>query len=160
MNNYLKYLITEELYLVNERQDPAPEKSGSSLGLPAEKLTNKTIIFIQSETKDSLSDSDQFLLSRILQAVNEDPDECIVFDLRDPGPHQNLLKNFHLNDCRILGFLKILPDQVGDVFAKQKYIIRSSGNFESLMADPLEMISRDHSRKKLLWEKLKDMFKR
>ena len=161
MNNYLKYLITEDIYIVregHEKAKPDTEKDPVSSDMQLQNLLNKTLVFIQSGQDDTFSDQDQQLLTKILQAVGEDPDDTLLFDLRDPGPHQDPLSNFRIHDCRILGFLDQLPEQVNNIFPEQKYLVRQSGNFVSLMADPLGLIDSDRTKKKLLWEKLRDMF--
>lgn len=161
MNSFLKYLITEDIYLVREDGDPAitdKDNSMDSGGLPVENLRNKTLVFIRPDNKNGHSDTDQQLLTKILQSVGEDPGDVLLFDLRDPGPHHAPLENFRMFNCRILGFLDQLPGQLSDLFPAQKYLIRSSGNFVSLMADPLDLIDSDRTRKKRLWEKLQDMY--
>ncbi|MBS0000679.1 MAG: hypothetical protein KFF73_16985 [Cyclobacteriaceae bacterium] len=158
MENYLKYLIPEEIYLVNEERDHHILENTPGGDDQVEDLVKKTLVLIHYPGAGSISESGHQLLSGILRAVKLQPEEVFLLDLGKPGLHQNLLKNFNLEDCRILGFLETLSEQVQDVFPTRKYQIRSTGNFRSLMADPLETIGQDRAKKKILWEKLQDLF--
>ena len=162
MKNYLKYLIKEELYLVSEDADRAQSRAGKPAEtnqVHQENLVNRIIVMIRTDGKDPYSESDQALLKKILQAVQADPEKVLLLDLAEPGPYSDLLANHHMTNCRIIGFLDSLPENVQNVFPRQKYMIRSSGGFDSLLADPLFHIENDRTKKKKLWEKLQDLFK-
>ena len=160
--NYLKYLITEDIYILQEKKEPGLSQE-KSLDYPAgqntENLVNKTLVIMNSAGKVSLTEGNRELLFRILQAVQEDPGKIIQFDMANPGPHQDFSKNYHLTNCRVIGFLNTIPESFREIFATQKYMIRTSGNFESLLADPLDEIEGNRSKKKMLWEKLQHLFR-
>jgi hypothetical protein len=144
MDQYLQYLIQEEIYLVKEDQE--------------KKLTNKTILLISSGGSEPLPEKIHDLLTNILHAIHLNLDEIILIDIKTADSEDNLLGKYQMNECRILGFLDSIPTAYQDIFKGREYTLYESEGFISLLADPLKEIDQNRSKKKILWDKLQELY--
>ena len=161
MDQYLHYLIHEEIYLVKEdtaqtgsRQEVVtPEKE-----FPLEKLFNKTILLISDYNQEVFPPKIQDLLTNILRAIGLSLDDIIMIKINPEKSEEEPLANYQLKKCKIIGFLDSIPAGCQDVFEIQKYNLYHVGSITSMLVDPLEEIDQDRSKKVILWEKLKELY--
>ena len=161
MDGYLQYLIHEEIYLVKEDKAQNGSRQGivtPEKELPLEKLFNKTILLISHDNPEMLPPKIQDLLINILRAISLTLDEIIMININQEKSEEEPLANYQIKECKIVGFLDSIPAGCQDVFDTQKYTLYHTGSFTSMLADPLEEIDQDRSKKVILWEKLKELY--
>jgi DNA polymerase III psi subunit len=145
---YLKYFITEEIYILPPKADVTPELNVSpeTNHDPAPRSPDvkpDSPEYPASIISHELNDDDKKLLNDILTAVKLDPKKV---------QHINAYKDISADMVIIFGSfpeLQSLP----------RYQIVAEDTKEILLADELSIIARDVSKKKLLWASLKEMFR-
>lgn len=161
MERFIQYLIPEEIYMLKEDQNPdffTKEVSHTDTKDPSKKLLNKTILLVSQEKEVNHTPQIQDLLVNIVHAVHLTLEEIILIPLHDPGPNMDPLAGYQMKDCRVIGFLESVPAECHSVFNLQKYTLKDTGEYISLLADPLEVINRERSKKVILWKKLKELY--
>lgn len=170
-NNYLKYVITEGIYLINEPQAPSLEKpTEKEKEVKEEKPTDsipekpdlnikgdansQIMILVFEETSEFLSASQEEFLKNILSAVKLNLNEVALINLAKSATTITEIDE-KLDKGTIMAFgLPASLTLPGD----KKYEIQSTGSSQILLADSLQNIEADKSLKKALWTNLQQLF--
>lgn len=144
---YLKYFITEEIYILPPKADVTAEETFSSetnkdpAPQPPDKKSDyrKYSITIISH---KLNDDDKNLLNSIISAIKLDPKEV---------QHINTYKDISAGKVIIFG-------DFPEIQGLARYQIVTEDGKETLVADELRVIAHEISKKQLLWSALKKMF--
>lgn len=173
-NNYLKYVITEGVYVINEpeaAEKPEPvektpventteevNEENETYNKPALKIKGNSessiMILVFEETSEFLGMSQEEFLKNILSAVKMNLNEVALINLAKSATTITEL-NEKLDKGTILAFG--LPSSLtlpGD----KKYEIQSTGSSQVVLADSLQNIEADKSLKKALWTNLQQLF--
>ncbi len=149
-NFWLKYFITEELFLVGDEFEDTGE-----VQLSEDYRQNSLLVLIRQDQSGVLSDRNAAFLKKILTAVSLSKNDYITVYLPDHQrevPREILVNN---NPGKVIVFdSSIKPYGLQDM----KYTVQKNGDVKWLMADKLEEISNDVEKKKALWGALKKMF--
>lgn len=161
MDGYLQYLIQEEIYLVKEDEGSSGQKKeifSHNADHPVKKLKNISILVLNSGGAGELPGRVRELLTNILCAINLKLEEIILIDLDKSETKDDILDDYELKHCKIIGFLDSIPTSYLKIFPARKYEIQDSKTFKSLLVDPLEKIDLNRSKKKILWDKLQELY--
>jgi DNA polymerase III psi subunit len=155
--SFLKYLIDEEIYILNEVYQNETNDSESLKETESDQnqlYENNTLIFLEYPEKNALPESYQNFLSKILGSVDLDPGRVEMI-------YSEELNNITADDfknCTVIAFLSEVPDNLSVLFDSDAYVIRSFQKNKSLLCDPLEAINTDTALKRKLWEQLKVLY--
>lgn len=161
MERFIPYLIPEEIYLLREDLDTAvPDQETGQIEEDdhARQLLNRTIFLVSQKKVVDQSPEIQDLLIKIVHAIHLTLEDIILIPVDENDDEVDPLADYRMKDCRLLGFLESVPMKCQPVFDQQKYKLKNMDHFTSLLADPLEEIARDRSRKVILWNKLKELY--
>jgi hypothetical protein len=161
MELFIPYLIPEEIYLLREDLDPDVSTQETGQNGPDDhprQLLNQTIFLVSQKKEVELSPEIQDLLIKIVHAIHLTLEDIILIPVNDHNTEVDPLADYQMKDCRLIGFLESVPKKCQPAFDPQKYILKDMDNFISLLADSLEEIDRDRSRKVILWKKLKELY--
>jgi len=156
-SSFLKYLIDEEIYLINESgqneiTDPKPAKESESFKNVV--FENTTVIFLDYHRKQGLPELYQDFLSKILKSVELDPEKVEMIYSED-------LKNYtedSFEECKVIAFLSKAPDNLSTLMESEKYKIKTTQSNTFFLCDSLEAINEDTTLKRKLWDQLKMLF--
>jgi len=162
-NTFLKYFITEDIYVLDEKEETTE--------------TVESVTIIEPDQVDNTEDSG---LGTVELTDVEEPKEeyrepekpkptsetCVVLKNMEDRSDETLQK--------ILAAIKIhTPDYVdqldflsghknylifGDFSEKEKYVIHESEGVRLLISDEVPMLKTEESLKRKLWDQLKGMF--
>lgn len=143
---YLKYFITEEIYILPPKEDNKPENPSPGLNKDAApqppEVESDTRKYPATIISPELNEDEKKLLIAILGAVKLDPNDVQ-----------------HINNCNVNSADRVLV--FGNFPEKQhlpKYQILMEDGKKLLIADELKIIKRDISKKQMLWTALQQMF--
>ena len=166
-DEFLKYLITEDLYLVPEKEGeetveasskPYEQDSSESSSVveepqPAQEevvvnylggFEKKVLILVEDAQADHLNETDKAYLLKILGAVKLGLEDIALVNL-------NRTKNVESLDAEItISFASNAMDT--------KYTIQTKAGKKVLFADPLSAISKSTELRTALWNALKELF--
>ncbi len=160
-NLYLKFLINEDIYLVPENNSIDLNEKGSVNTDEYSRIktvSNKTIIIIDYPDHIKFSDTIKIFLSKILQAVELKLEDVYLFDIGKTNAPEWKFDARNVSECKIIGFLKRIPHPQKNIFNSTKYTINKIQGNVTLLADTLEEIENNKSKKLLLWEILKELY--
>jgi len=153
--SFLKYLIDEEIYVINDADRKKSE--GENLNSHDEQIqlyTNANVILLDFPEEESLSLQYQDFLSKILKSIGLNPsnvEKIFSEDLKNLSRH-----NFE--DSTVIAFIKQIPDNLSDILDSERYSIKTSGNNKFILCDSLEVIDEDTTLKRYLWDQLKVLY--
>lgn len=130
---YLKYFITEEIYVLPPKADAIQGVSGIKTN-----PQNHPATIVSHE----LNEDDKKFLSSIMSSVKVDLKKV---------QHINAYKDISADKVIIFG-------NFPDIQGLDRYQIIKKDSNKLLIADELNVIAKDVSKKKLLWTSLKQMF--
>jgi len=160
-NLYLKFLINEDIYIVHENEDSSLTDDRPAITVrpfQLKTLTDKTIVVIDYPENIIIPGTLKTFLSKILQAVGLKIEDIYLFDIGKSDTENMKLEDYNLSDCRIIGFTKRIPKRFKTTNNITKYKISKVEGNKVILADTLEEIEKNKSKKLLLWEKLKDLY--
>jgi hypothetical protein len=156
-STYLKYLIDEEIYFINESkqpeitdQNPVPDSEPDKIPT----FHNKTVLFLEYTGEQGIPDSYQDFLSKILTAVGLDIKKTELIYSEDI----NSIKIDNLDSCKVITFLSRVPDNLSNLTNKEKYKIHALHKNQLILCDPLEAIYEKTALKRKLWDQLKILY--
>ena len=154
---YLKYLIDEEIYIIDENRSSSDTDTGLQenpelQSLPAYK--NKVILLLDYENREAIPENHEKFLVKILQSVRIDPkstDWIFSQQLQTLSPQS-------FENCRLLAFTMEIPGNLLPIMGAEKYVMASHGGNKILLSDPIGKLYENISLKRKLWDQLKTMF--
>ncbi|MEP2772312.1 MAG: hypothetical protein ABJH05_09190 [Fulvivirga sp.] len=177
-SNYLKYLITEDVYVITESSADSPlqenvktdvdtnvDSNAVSEPTPApyiEKIpvkgNNSSAILILNfdENAAFVADENLTFLKNILSAVKLDIDQVALVNLAKVDLAIDAIIK-ELKPKTIIGFG---VNHIEQLKPHTIYKISTHQNCQTLLADDLKLIESDKSKKKALWEGLQELFLR
>lgn len=172
-NSYLKYLINEEVYVIDEKVDNTPEASvsnpapESSTPVVEEDSTNykldisiqgksdsKIVILNNDASNKFIRQEDENFLKNILSAVKLDITQVALINKHNVDLNVKSIIE-QLNPEIILTF-NVPQSDVLD--SSEPYQVASYQSCKIVTADSLQDISLDKNKKKALWEALQMLF--
>lgn len=141
----LAYLMTEDLYLVQENQPellhPAIEK-------------NKILILFYEYIAEELPDTDKAFLLKVLKAVNLSEQDIILLNRASlTDKKEELIAKYNAKIVLAFGVNELINGANSNICTISKV-----GDTTWLSAEELSVISKDVNRKSQLWESLKKIF--
>ncbi len=179
-SEYLKYLINEEIYRVEDPvaktddeihgedhtispykkfpddQTPSPETDLSDVQII--NVSGKTFILVDSQGRSPYDILDDVFFNKVISSVNLTREDLIMINLADDKNSEPALDKYRMKDCYMLAFSNELPDAVSPIFGRIKYNVQLTGGARVLWADTLNKIEKDRSLKLKLWEAMKVMY--
>lgn len=154
---YLKYLIDEEIYIINESKQPEivePDLNPDSEPDKIPTLHNITVIFLEYSEEQGMPDPYQDFLSKILASVGLDIKKTELIY----SENINSIKIDNFDSCKVIAFLSKVPDNLSNLTNKDKYKIHALHKNQLILCDPLEAIYEDTALKRKLWDQLKILY--
>ncbi len=172
-NNYLKFLITEDVYVIDEssadltkqgnskaeNDEPGvvnePVSEAYSKNIPF-KGNNTSAILILNHEKDVefISEQDMAFLKNILSAVKLDIEHVALVNLAKLELDLDAIIK-ELKPNTVIGFGVAHIEQLKTI---SLYEVSTQQEHKMLLADNLKHIESDKSKKKALWEGLQELF--
>ncbi len=156
-NLWLKYFITEEIFLTDQipasNIDKPAEKT--SISLPDDFEQKSLLLLIRADDNGTLFEKNSAFLNKILAAVNISETKYIKVYL--PDKWSDLPIKLYKNGPKkiILFDASVKPEG----FKDSLYSLQGAENVQWLIVDKLDDIEKDVNKKKALWASLKKMFK-
>lgn len=170
-NSYLKYLITEPVYVIdgedhvpsiqeidstessNKLKEPSPALYKEKLNVKGDR--NSEVLIVNIEPNDEFISTDQeAFLKNILAAVKLDIAQVAIINIsKIELPFIKVLEI--LTPKTILAFGAALPEELQAI---DPYSISTYKNCKILKSDSLGEIALDKAKKKALWESLQQLF--
>ena len=160
MNNesiFLKYLIDEEIYLIDERKSENqtnPYSQEDDNYEVKELFKGTTILLLDYSDHAAIPETDKEFLHKVLISVHIDHKE--VKNLYQKDAKGLSIENF--DNCKIIAFLNQIPDNLSALFKSEKYVTDSYLNNRLVWCDPLDKTKDDNILKRKLWDQLKILF--
>jgi len=160
MNNesiFLKYLIDEEIYLIDERKSENqtnPNGQEDDNYEVKELFKGTTILLLDYSDHAAIPETDKEFLHKVLISVHIDHKE--VKNLYQEDAKGLSIENF--DNCKIIAFLNQIPDNLSALFKSEKYVTDSYLNNRLVWCDPLDKTKDDNILKRKLWDQLKILF--
>ena len=165
MNDRLKFyaaFIQEEIYLVEEKPVPdtpltLQENESENPESTEVKTEPGILVLFLEETQNALKDGDRDFLSKILTAVNYSLEKVEFYNIREQSIDavRTTINNSQAPYLLAFGVEATAMELENH---PELYHPQSLGTRTLLLADALDVISKDQSRKRLLWNALKKMF--
>jgi len=179
-NNHLKYLINEEIYVIDEPEleqtvtkseykentedtavvaEPIPETTEeakpaeSKVNIQGNASANVLILFNNTEATE-IPEKEKTFLTNILKAVKLTTSDIGLINTTDSTVTLERIQGTSKANI-ILAFET--PDNVG-LAEIQNYAISEASSCKILMADSLSEIEKDTEKKKALWTNLQQLF--
>jgi DNA polymerase III psi subunit len=154
---YLKYLIDEEIYFIEESKqseiiDPMSDQEAKKQNDPA--FEDTTVIFIDYPGNRDMPDLYKDFLYKILKAVDLDPEKVAMVYSED----LHVITLDKILNCRIITFLVQIPDHFSSLANMEKYEIHTWHQNQVILCDSLESIHKDTTLKRQLWSQLKILY--
>ena len=160
MNNesiFLKYLIDEEIYLIDERngenqsdrynqEDDNQEITGT--------FKDDTIMLLDYSDHTKIPETDKEFLHKVLVSVHIDRKDIKYL-------YQEDAKGLSVEDfdnCKIIAFLNQIPNNLSALFESERYVTNTYLNNKLVWCDPLDKTKDDNILKRKLWNQLKKLF--
>lgn len=158
---FLKYLIQEDLYLIEDQNSIPPEiiendKNNSKNSFIKE--INGIVILVDYMNSSEIPELSGKLLDKILKAVNLTREESSIINLGIHKEEKNTSDSFRFTKCKIIGFLNQIPESWSLFLPDNKYMIIQKESCMILVADSLEVLYQDINAKKKLWTNLQILF--
>jgi len=156
-STYLKYLIDEEIYRIEESQQPDIGDPDPVQGPKPDKIQafhNKTVILSEYIKEEGIPVPYKKFLSKILEAVGLDLESAVLIYAEDI----NSITLDQLDACKVIAFLSQVPANFSNLAAKEKYRISALHKNQFILCDPLETIHEDRILKRKLWDQLKILY--
>lgn len=160
MNNeniFLKYLIDEEIYLIDERkienqsdQYSQENATNNMTGIYKEEI----ILLLDYSDHATIPESENEFLRKVLISVHIDQKE-VKYLYQDDATGLSI-EDF--DNCTIIAFLNQIPDNLSGLFKSERYVLNTYLNNGLLWCDPLDKIKDDKNLKRKLWDQLKILF--
>jgi len=154
---YLKYLIDEEIYIIDENRslsdsDTGLQENPELKSEPAHK--NKVILLLDYENREAIPENHEKFIVKILQSVRFDSKSTDwIF-----SQQMQTLSPQSFEKCRILAFMKEVPGNLLPIMGAEKYALASHKGNKILLCDPIGKLYENVSLKRKLWDQLKTMF--
>jgi hypothetical protein len=160
MNNesiFLKYLIDEEIYLIDERNS---ENQSDRYSQEDDKheitgiFKDKIILLLDYSDHVTIPETDKEFLHKVLISVHVD-------DKKVKYLHQEDTIGLSIEDfdnCKIIAFLNQIPDNLSALFKSERYVTNTYLNNKLVWCDPLDKTKDDNILKRKLWDQLKILF--
>jgi len=181
---YLKYLIDEEIYMIEDKNipDPGDEINKAEDNILIDTSDNKnTIKDVKNEIKAaetgdvSFEDipANEYRNTTVLLIDNDNlslisPDHADFLTKIINSVNLSLesiemvfkvefdkLEADSFTNCHVIAFLPFIPKLLNPLFAEERYTINIVKGNQFLACDPLNILSEDKSLKRKLWEQLK-----
>lgn len=173
-SNYLKYLITEDVYVITESSvdsplqenvkthnesnvvnEPAPASYTQKIPV---KGNNASAILILNfdENAEFVSDQSLTFLKNILAAVKLDINQVALVNLAKV----DLALDAIIEDLKPKTIIGFGVNHIEQLKPLTIYKISTHQNCQTLLAEGLKLIESDKSKKKALWEGLQELFLR
>jgi DNA polymerase III psi subunit len=146
---WLRYFLTEDLFLVGDNTEDEPEDQ-----LPPYTKNKSLLVLLRADHTGKLPEQNALFLKKVLQAINLSENDYVTVYLPD---HQYNVPGeiLQYNPVKVIIFDgAVRPRNLPD----GKYKVLDHRGIKWLMADKLEEISADVKKKKALWSALKEMF--
>lgn len=160
MNNeniFLKYLIDEEIYLIQERMgDNQSDRFNQEddkhkiTGIYKEEI----VLLLDYPDHDTIPGPDVEFLRKVLISVHVDHQE-VKYLFQEEAMTLSIEDFDH---CIIIVFLNAIPDNLSALFKSDRYVSNTYLNNRLLWIDPLDKIKNDKNLKRKLWNQLKILF--
>ena len=160
MNNesiFLKYLIDEEIYLIDERKSENqtnPNGQEDDNYEVKELFKGTTILLLDYSDHAAIPETDKEFLHKVLISVHVD-------DKKVKYLHQEDTIGLSIEDfdnCKIIAFLNQIPDNLSALFKSERYVTNTYLNNKLVWCDPLDKTKDDNILKRKLWDQLKILF--
>lgn len=167
---FLKYFITEPIYIIHEKQQKTiiPETienqtesivagTDTKINLPDKTDTpihdeGKIMIVVRYPYVTTLPENEKVLLINILKAIHKSFSEITLINIEfDKIPDKSILTDYAL----IIIFDCDLETLAVFNISGELYQLQTTGETDFIVADPLESIHADISKKSRLWKVLK-----
>lgn len=158
--SFLKFLLTEDVYVIDEKTEKtstdsetttetianSPSVEGNQLLNKAPKPTSEFLILFDNSNEETMKASESEFLQKILSAVKIDLNAVDLINVNIVEPELSLYK-------KVISFTSQYPLEVTD-----KYKLVSNDQM-ILLADGLTTIASSVDLKKKLWVELQGMFR-
>lgn len=173
--SFLPYFIQEEIYLI---QTPEEEKAvinkgalpDNSLGEISEpehayndgelhyegKNLKRVLILTENSKADYLTKEEKIFLGKILHAINLNFEDIALINTHSLP--DNVLQKINHFDCQYIISFGVTSEQLILNGSTPLYQIKKQNNISLLLSDPLYLIEKDQTRKRKLWNCLKQLF--
>jgi len=156
---FLSIFLNEPVYIVEEPEPP--EEAIQDQPEIRYKGQNKqeVLVIVYDEMTEYLSEKDEALLIKILQAVRLTQDDIALVNIHSL---QNQVHNFTaLNNISYKTLITF--GETPEAFSFRKYLVKYQWNTDDqnrvyLQADALKDIAHDRTKKQLLWKNLQEIF--
>ena len=155
--SFLKFLIDEEIYILNEeKSQPVDKETDREVPNTPQGLNYKerSVFFLDYTGLSSIPGELLELLKKILKAVNLD---IYNVELVFRGQYEQIDTD-SFESCTVIGFLDPVPSNLTPLFNAPAYQVRAEGNNRFLRCDKLEVIHKNTTLKRQLWGKMKVLY--
>ncbi len=147
--SWLKYFITEELFLVNDKTEDKHDDR-----MHTDNKQKSLLVLLRADHTGNLSEENAVFLQKVLKAVNLSENDYLHVYLPD---HQHDVPREILRSSprKVIIFDSTLRPPG---LPESKYKVQDYEGIQWLTADKLDEISGDVKKKKALWSALKELF--
>lgn len=155
---FLSLFLNEPIYIVEEPRQPDETQDLPEIRYKGQNK-QEILVIVYDEMEEYLSEKDEALLLKILQAVRLSQDDIALVNMRSLQNQANgfaALNNIPYKTLITFG-------ETPEAFSFREYLVKYKWNTDDqnrmyLQADALKDIAHDRTKKELLWKNLQEIF--
>lgn len=158
-HHFLSLFLKEPVYVVEEPEQPGEATQDQPEIRYKGQNKQEILVIVYDEMAEFLSEKDEALLIKILQAIHLTQDDIALVNIHNL---QNQVNGFAaLNNIAYKTLITF--GETSEAFPFRKYLVKYQWNTDEqnhayLQADALKDIAHDRAKKQLLWKNLQEIF--